>query len=596
MKYEPATLLNLVDEGLKKNITHVVAATKREGRWHKTHPDDFREQVRNFALGLYELGIRPGDRVALHAESCTEWLIIDQAILSIKAVNVPIYTTQPGDQIKFILENSQAKAYIFSRDKFFESVKPYIKKIEVVGAVIAILPTRHAKVKSFENILELGQQKHDIAPDLFDELREKIKPEDLATLIYTSGTTGMPKGVKLTHHNISSNTMRTIPHAPFDVEGDRGKRMISYLPLSHVLERMVAYMYLMIGYPIFFVEDINDFVTDLKEVKPVFFVTIPRLLEKIHDGVKARGLDMKGIQQALYFWAIRRAERYEIESPPKGLELLKHKFADKLVYSRIREAFGGELKGIISGGAALSPMIMRFFNAVGIYCGQGYGLTETSPVLSVANKENLRPGSVGKLIEDVEIKIAEDGEILAKGPNVMQGYFNLPDESENAFTDGWFHTGDIGHFDDDGFLYITDRKKALFKLSTGKYVAPQPIENSFIESPFIEQAMVIGDRHKFCSALIVPNYNNIRTRFSKLGDDLPDGDLSKNSEVLDLIQKEIDKRNRYFSHWEQVKKFVLLKDLFSIETGELTPTMKMKRNFIKKKYEKEVEFLYKDED
>ncbi len=498
MKYEPATLLDLVDQGLKKNITDVVAATKRNGRWHKTHLDDFRDQVRNFALGLYELGVRSGDRVALHSESCSEWLIIDQAILSIGAVNVPIYTTQPGDQIKFILENSQAKAYIYSKDELFESVKPYIKKIEAVGAVIAILPTRHAKVKSYENILELGQQKQDLAPDLFDEFREEIKPDDLATLIYTSGTTGMPKGVMLTHHNISSNTMRTINNAPFDVEEDRGKRMISYLPLSHVLERMVTYMYLMIGYPIYFVEDINEFVPDLKEVKPLFFVTIPRLLEKIHDGVKARGLDMKGIQQALYFWAIRRAENYDIETSPKSLNLLKHKFADKVVYSKIRKAFGGELTGIISGGAALSPMIMRFFNAVGIYCGQGYGLTETSPVLSVANPENLRAGSVGKLIENVEIKIAEDGEILAKGPNVMQGYYHLPQETEKAFTDGWFHTGDIGHFDDDGYLYITDRKKALFKLSTGKYVAPQPIENSFVESPFIEQVMVIGDRHKFC--------------------------------------------------------------------------------------------------
>ncbi len=596
MKYEPATLLDLVDQGLKKNITDVVATTKRNGRWHKTHLDEFREQVRNFALGLYELGIRSGDRVALHSESCTEWLIIDQAILSIGAVNVPIYTTQPGDQIKFILENSQAKAYIFSKDELFESVKPCIKKIEVVGAVIAILPTKHAKVKSYENILELGQQKQDLAPDLFDELREEIKPDDLATLIYTSGTTGMPKGVMLTHQNISSNTMRTVTNAPFDVEGDRGKRMISYLPLSHVLERMVTYMYLMIGYPIYFVEDINEFVADLKEVKPLFFVTIPRLLEKIHDGVKARGLDMKGIQQALYFWAIRRAERYDIESPPKGLEQLMHKLADKVVYSKIREAFGGELHGIISGGAALSPMIMRFFNAIGIYCGQGYGLTETSPVLSVANPENLRAGSVGKLIEDVEIKIGEDGEILAKGPNIMQGYFNLPKETEAAFSGGWFHTGDIGHFDDDGFLYITDRKKALFKLSTGKYVAPQPIENSFIESPFIEQVMVIGDRHKFCSALIVPSYDNIRTRFSKLGNNLPEGDLSQNQEVLDLIQKEIDKRNRYFSHWEQVKRFVLLKVLFSIETGELTPTMKMKRKFIKEKYQKEIDSLYQDED
>lgn len=595
MRHEPKTLLELVDLGIEKNTTDVVAATKREGKWHKTHIEEYKEKVRHFALGLYELGVRPGDKVALHAESCTEWLIVDQAILSIGAINVPIYTTQPGDQIKFILENSESKAYIFTQDKLFASVKPCIKKIKDVKAVIAILPTEHEKVKSFEDVLAIGQEKEKSAPELFESLRSKIEPDDLATLIYTSGTTGMPKGVMLTHHNISSNVVRIIAHAPFDIEGDRGNRVLSYLPLSHVLERMVTYMYHYIGYPVYFIEDINEFVNDLKDVKPIFFVTIPRLLEKVHDSVKARALDMSGFRRTIFFWAIHLAENYDLESPPSGWTYIKHKIADKLVYSKIREVFGGNLVGIISGGAALSPMIMRFFNALGVYCGQGYGLTETSPVLAVSDPKYLRAGSAGKVIDDVELKIDEDGEILAKGPNVMQGYFKQPEATEEAFTDGWFHTGDIGKIDEDEFLFITDRKKALFKLSTGKYVAPQPIENAFIESPFIEQAMVIGNQHKFCSALIVPSYENIRVRFSKFGHPLPEGDLSHNTDVISLIQQEVDKYNRHFSHWEQVKKFALLTDLFTIDTGELTPTMKMKRSFIKEKFKKEIDAIYENE-
>jgi long-chain acyl-CoA synthetase len=595
MKYEPTTLLELTERGLKKNTTNIVAETKRFGKWHRTDIDDFRSKVKYFALGLYQLGVRPGDKVALHSESCTEWLICDHAILSLGATNVPIYATQPGEQIKYILENSEAKVYIVYNDKLFESVKPMIKGIESVKGVVNILETSHGKLKSMDDVIRMGRAKDDEDPDLFDQLKSKIKPDDLASLIYTSGTTGVPKGAMITHNNIASNVLSTIEHAPFDVEVDRGGRMLSYLPLSHVLERMGTYMYLYIGYPIYFIEDLENFMGEMQEVKPIFFITVPRLLEKVHAGIKEKGQELSGIKKSLFYWAIGLAENFDVEHPPKGLQSLKLKFADKVVYTKIREAFGGKMIGIISGGAALSPLIMNFFNAIGIYCSQGYGLTETSPVLTVGDPGHMRPGSVGPAIDDVQLKIAEDGEILAKGPNVMKGYYKLPEETENAFTeDGWFRTGDIGKIDNDGYLYITDRKKALFKLSTGKYVAPQPIENALVDSPYVDQAMVIGNQRKFCSALIIPDYNKIRTDLEEQGTKLPEGDLSDNETIIKLIQKEVDHVNKDLPKWEKVKKFKLMKEPFTIDKGELTPTLKMKRPKILDIHSEKIESIYRE--
>jgi len=595
MKYEPTSLIEITERGLKKNTTNIVAETKRFGKWIRTDIDDFRQKVKYLAMGLYKLGVRRNDKVALHAESCTEWLICDQGILSLGAINVPIYSTQPGEQIEYILKNSEAKVYIVYNDHLFSSVKPRIKEIENVIAVINILETTHEKLQSLDDVMQMGREQDDENPDLFYDLRSKVKPNDLASLIYTSGTTGVPKGAMLTHNNIASNVLSTIEHAPFDVEGDRGGRMLSYLPLSHVLERMGTYMYLFIGYPIYFIEDLENFMGEMQEVKPIFFITVPRLLEKVHAGIKERGEDLNGLKKNLFYWAIDFAEKYDVENPPKGLQSIKHKLADKVVYSKIREAFGGKMIGIISGGAALSPMIMNFFNAIGIYCAQGYGLTETSPVLTVGDWEHLRPGSVGPAIDDVQLKIAEDGEILAKGPNIMTGYYKLPEETEKAFTeDGWFRTGDIGRIDSDGYLYITDRKKALFKLSTGKYVAPQPIENELVDSPYIDQVMVLGDKRKFCSALIIPDYKKIRTEFETKGHDLPEGDLSENESVIDLIQKVVDQVNKVLPKWEKVKKFKLLKEPFTIEKGELTPTMKMKRPKIVDIHSEVVESIYRE--
>jgi len=595
MDYNPTTIISEVDAGLKKHDKKVLIATKRNGTWIETGKEEFKEKVRNFALGLYELGVRKGDRVSLHSENSAEWLICDQAILSLGAVNVPIYTTQPGEQIKYILENSETKVHIVSKDELFTDTKPVIKNITSVEAVISILGSQHEKLKSFESILEMGAQKYEESPDLLDQLRADIKPNDLATLIYTSGTTGNPKGVMLTHNNIASNLLASKERVPFDEIVQENERMLSYLPLSHVFERLITYLYLHLGYPIYYIEDIDEIREDFEYVKPFYLATVPRLLEKIHTGVKVRGQEFSGLKKQLYYWALKRAEEYDPEHPPKGLEAIKHAIADKLVYSKIRELFGENLLGMVSGGAALSETIFRFFNALGYICVQGYGLTESSPVISVQDEDHLRVGTAGQPLSNVEVKIAEDGEIWAKGPNVMKGYFRNEKKTSNVLTDdGWLKTGDVGKLED-GYLFITDRKKSVFKLSTGKYVAPQTIESRLIESGYIEQAVVIGYKRKFCSALIVPNYENVKKRLRSRGKSLSN-DLSNDEEVRKIIQREIDKVNRQLSPWETVKKFVLLEDPFTIKGGTLTPTHKVKRPVVQERYEDKINSMYEEEE
>ena len=590
MKYEPTTILSVVSEGIHLNKTGIFAAVKRGGKWLETSVEDFQQMVQDLAMGLYELGVRKGDKVSIHAENSTEWLIIDQAVLSLGAALVPIYTTQPGDQIKYILENSEAKVHFVSSDEVFSETKPLIKQIKTVEAVVSILGSTHKKLRSFDEILELGHKKAEEEPHLFEKLRKDIEPDDLATLIYTSGTTGVPKGVMLTHENIGGNVLRAKEIFPFKPEEYKNPTVLSYLPLAHMFERVASYIYLHLGVPVYYIEDVNEIKEDFMHVKPLYLVTVPRLLEKIVTGIKVKGQEFSGLKKQLYYWAVNLAEDYDPENPPSKL---KWKLADKLVYSKVRELFGGRMIGMNVGGAALAPNIARFMNGIGIYCGLGYGLTETSPVLTGPPQNELRIGSSGKPIADVEIKIAEDGEVLAKGPNIMKGYYKMPDKTKEAFTDdGWFKTGDIGRVDEDGWLFVTDRKKDLFKLSTGKYVAPQPIENALVSSGFIEQSVVVGSGHKFCAALIVPNWDNMRKRFEQSGHDFPDNDPTSNEYVLKRIQKEVDKVNENLSHWEKVKKFVLLENQFTIESGEITPTLKAKRNVINENYKKQIESIY----
>lgn len=593
MGYDPTTIIAEIDKGIEKHYREVFIATKRKGEWVETGKEEFTEKVRKLALGLYELGVRSGDRVSIHSENSAEWVICDQAVLSLGATNVPIYTTQPAEQIKYILENSGAKVHIVSNDELFTETKSLMKSIESVEAVISIFGSKHEKLRSFESILEMGARKHEEDPGLFDRLKSEISPDDLATLIYTSGTTGDPKGVMLTHNNIASNLLASMERLPFDATVEEDQQMLSYLPLSHVFERMITYIYISLGYPIYYIEDIDEIREDMRHVRPYFIATVPRLLEKIHTGVKVRGQELSGVKKQLYYWGLNMAEDYDPEHPPSGLAALKHKLADKLVYSKIREAFGGKLLGFVSGGAALSPEIFSFFNGIGLYCAQGYGLTETSPVISVTDPDHMRIGSSGTPLSNVEVKIADDGEILTRGPHVMQGYYNNKEKTDEVMTeDGWFMTGDVGKLED-GYLFITDRKKSVFKLSTGKYVAPQIIENRLINSGYIEQAMVVGYKRKFCSALIVPTYENVKKRLKSKGYSLTD-DLSKDPNVRELIQSEVDKVNKELSPWETVKKFYLLEEPFTIESGELTPTQKVKRPVVNERYREEIDSMYED--
>jgi long-chain acyl-CoA synthetase len=592
--YDPSTIPAIIDEGIKKHSKKVFVSTKRDGQWVDMGKDEFQEKVRHLAYGLYDMGLRRGDRVSLHSENSAEWLICDQAILSIGAVDVPIYTTQPGEQIKYILENSETKVHIVSTDELFVDTKPIMKSIENVEAVISIFGSKHDKLHKFDEILEQGKQLEAEQPDLLDKLKSEVDPDDLATLIYTSGTTGDPKGVMLSHNNIASNVLASLERVPFDEKVREGEQMLSYLPLSHVFERLITYMYLSLGYPIYYIKEVENIRDDFAHVKPFFLATVPRLLEKIHTGIKVKGQEMSGLKKRLYYWAINRALEYDPEHPPSGLAALQHKFADKMVYSKIRALFGGKLLGFISGGAALSPDLFCFFNAIGLYAGQGYGLTETSPVLSVTDVDHLRIGSSGPALSNVELKISEeDKEVLAKGPNIMEGYYNNEEKTKEVFTDdGWFKTGDIGKLED-GYLFITDRKKSVFKLSTGKYIAPQIIENKLIGSGYIDQAVVIGYKKKFCSALIVPNFENIERRLS-VGPHADDNDFSQNKKVRDLIQAEVDGVNKELSPWETVKKITLLSEAFTIESGELTPTHKTKRPVVIERYAEEIDFMYED--
>ncbi|MCG8372670.1 MAG: long-chain fatty acid--CoA ligase [Balneolales bacterium] len=593
MKYEPAVVPKLIEVGLSKNTSGIVSAVKRNGQWIETSVSEFRQKVRNLALGLYELGVRKGDRVSIHSENSTEWLICDQAILSIGAVNVAIYTTQPADQITYILENSEAKVHIVSNDSMFQETKPLIKSIKTVKAIISIQPSRHQKLKSLESVIQMGIELDKDKPELFDELCDAIEPDDLANINYTSGTTGVPKGVMLTHLNLASNTLATAPRVPFqDIEPPK-RKILSYLPLTHMLERIASYTYVFEGASVYYIEDIQDIRTDLITIKPVYFATVPRLLEKIMTGVKVKGQDFTGMKKRLYYWAVHFAENYNPENPPKGLDKVRWNIADKLVYSKIRDGMGGNLIGMVAGGAALAPNVMRFFNGVGFHCAMGYGLTETSPVMTTSLIEQIRIGSAGKPLEDVEIRIAEDGEIETRGPNIMKGYYKMPDKTAEVMTkDGWFKTGDIGYLDDEGWLFITDRKKSLFKLSTGKYVAPQPIENELMNSGFIDQALVIGNQEKFCAAIIVPDWTNLKKRFENKGHKFPAENPTENEFVIHRIQKEVDKVNMRLPNWEKVKKFILVEEAFTIEKGELTPKMSIRRSVVKEHYKDEIHGLY----
>ena len=568
-----STICQLIDFGLNHN-SGVVASTKKNGLWTDMPVTTFRKQINEYAAGFYSLGVRKGHRVALHSENSTQWLIIDQALLSLGAVSVPIYTTQPKGQITHIVQDAGVCGYVVSSAELYENYPDDLNLPWVLGIHGKYSP----EMITAEDLMERGAELLRTTPDLVNLTKAAIKPSDLATLCYTSGTTGQPKGVMLTHNNITTNAIAIAERLPFEPPA----RVLSYLPLSHSLERVATIFYLSKSCPIYFVEDPQELLEDLQHVRPVHMTTVPRVLEKVHAGVVTKAKAQKGPLGAVARWALKRAEEFDLENPPKGL---LQSIADALVYKKVRaKLFGGKLIALTSGGAKLSPKIQAFINGLGVYCGQGYGLTETSPVITLYEPAQLRPGSVGTPIRNVEVKIAEDGEILTKGPHVMKGYYNMPEETSNTITeDGWLHTGDIGKLDDDGrHLYITDRKKQLFKLSTGKYIAPAPIEVKLASAPLIEHAVILGPDFKYCAALIVVDKAASEQAY---GSD-PDRD------VLDTaVQNVVNHVNEDLPPWEQVKKFHLILQPFTIG-DELTPTLKVRRKRVFAKYQEDIDQLY----
>jgi len=564
--------------------------TKYNGKWHSISSQEYVNQANAISRGLLRLGVQPNDKIAIiSSTNRTEWNILDIGILQTGAQNAPIYPTISEEDYEYILNHSEA-VYCFVSD------------MEVLKKLNAIKGNTKLKgvytfddisgEKNWKEVLELGKDKNN--QDEVEARKNAVKPSDLATLIYTSGTTGTPKGVMLSHSNLVSNVLDSEKRVPFDY----GKsKALSFLPVCHVFERMILYLYQFCGVEIYFAESIEKMSENLAEIKPNVMTAVPRLYEKVYDKIIAKGTDLTGIKKTLFFWAVNLGLKYEPYGANGWWYELQLKLARKLIFSKWKAGLGGNLDLMVSGSAALQPRLTRTFAAAQMPIMEGYGLTETSPVISVNDQRNggFRIGTVGRVIDNVEVKIAEDGEILVKGPNVMQGYYKDPEKTAEVMTGDYFHTGDIGEVSADGFLKITDRKKEMFKTSGGKYVSPALIENQFKQSQFIEQVMVIGEGEKMPAALIQPNFEFIKDWIKRKNKNIKTDNASiiSSEEVKNRIQKEIDYANTHFGKWEQVKKFELTPDIWSIDDGHLTPTMKMKRKIIKEKYHNLIEKIYR---
>ena len=556
--------------------------TKYNGVWTKTSTQEYVDKANAISRGLLRMGVDSGDKVAIISmTNRTEWNICDIGILQLGAQDVPIYPTISEDDYAYVLNHSESKYCFVSCQEVLEKINKIKDKVPSLQGVYSFDSIDGCD--NWTQVLEKGaddSNQHEVQKRM-----DAVKETDLATLIYTSGTTGTPKGVMLNHRNIVSNAINSATRLPI-VEGTA--KALSFLPVCHIYERMLMYMYQYTGTGIYFAESLETISDNLKEVNPQVMTAVPRLLEKVYDKIIAKGTDLTGIKKKLFFWAVSLGLKWKPYRENGGWYEFKLGIARKLIFSKWQEALGGNLQAIASGSAALQPRLARVFNAAGCPVFEGYGLTETSPVVSVNDMRNggFRIGTVGKMLPDTEVKIADDGEILVKGPQVMMGYYKDPEKSAEVLKDGYFHTGDIGEVDSDGFLKITDRKKEMFKTSGGKYIAPQLIENVMKQSRFIEQIMVIGDGEKMPAALIQPNFEFIADWNERKEKGLPDDPaaLIQEAKLIKRIQKEVDKYNERFGKWEKIKRFELTPDIWSIEDGHLTPTMKMKRKIIKEKY------------
>jgi long-chain acyl-CoA synthetase len=555
--------------------------TKYGGQWVATSTKEYIDKANAISRALLRLGVKPNDKIALISmTNRTEWNIMDIGILQLGAQNVPIYPTISQEDYAYVLNHSESKYCFVSCGEIHEKVMAIQDEVPSLKGVYSF--DQLSTCKNWKELLELGADTTN--QNEVEKLKDAVKPSDLATLIYTSGTTGRPKGVMLSHNNVVSNTLESCKRLAIEY----GKaRCLSFLPVCHIYERMMMYLYQYAGVSIYFAESMDKISDNLKEVAPHVMTAVPRLLEKVYDKIIAKGADLTGIKKKLFFWAVAVGLKYEPYGQNGWWYEQQLALARKLIFSKWKEGLGGNLALISSGSAALQPRLARIFNAAGMGVMEGYGLTETSPVISVNDMRNggFRIGTVGKLLDRTEVKIAPDGEICVKGPQVMMGYYKDPEKTAEVMIDGYFHTGDIGEIDADGFLRITDRKKEMFKTSGGKYVAPQLLENRFKQSRFIEQIMVVGEGEKMPAALIQPDFVFLRdwAKRHQLAYS-SDAEMIKDQMVLDRFQEEVDSANESFAKWEKVKQFRLTPEVWSIEGGHLTPTMKLKRKAIKAIY------------
>ena len=595
---EPKTLVEVFEHVARVHPRPDTLNYKRDGRWVAIPAADMLKRVRSIAAGLYSLGVRRGDRVAILSESRPEWVLTDAACMFATAIDVPIYPTLTAPQVRYIVKDSGARVLVIQNEEKYQQVREAIAECNTIERMIFFEKPVEEEPRgiSLAELEELGRTLEETQRDLSDKAAHEIKPDDLATIIYTSGTTGEPKGVMLTHNNLVSNLIDSSSHLKFAHDDSA----LSVLPLSHVLERMAMYMYLYHGMATYFGESLDTIGPNLREVKPTIFVGVPRIFEKIFARVKEKTAEKGRLNVAILNWAVSVAKEHAMLSTrrqkvPARLEL-QRKLADKLIFSKLRNALGGRIRLLVSGGAALPEELALIYIGAGLPIVQGYGLTETSPVITAGMLDDNRVGTVGKPIRNVEVRIASDGEIETRGPNVMRGYYNKPEETHAVFSeDGWFKTGDIGRIDEDGFLRITDRKKELFKTSGGKYIAPQPIEQLIKGSRFVNQVVLIGNGRKFPAALIVPDWERIESYAQLKGiKEKSHAELCKHPRIIDLLQRQIDGLTTDLAQYERVKRVALLENELTIEGGELTPTLKVKRRIVDEKYRDAIDRLYQE--
>ncbi|HAG15006.1 MAG TPA: long-chain fatty acid--CoA ligase [Bacteroidales bacterium] len=581
---------DIVTQLVEKYQREDALAVKRNGQWEKFSSLKYKEFVDDFSYGLLASGFKPGDKILTVSNNRPEWNFMDMGMSQVGVVHVPVYPNNGPAEFRHILVHSDARIIITSSKEFYDLLSFYAPDAPNIEKVYSIDQVDGAA--NWMEIVELGRQNREKFKEELQKIKESIQPDDMVSIIYTSGTTGLSKGVMLSHRNFVSNVIATNSILPLEAN----EKFLSFLPLCHVLERMVNYLVMSKGAAVYYAESIDTIGVNLKEVSPEGFTTVPRVIEKLYDKILLKGKELTGIKKVLFFWAVNLALKFELNNKNGFWYAFKLKIVDKLIFSKWREATGGNIKVIISGGAALQARLARTFHAAKIPIMEGYGLTETAPVISVNHPAYpyLQFGSVGPILDNLDVKIAEDGEILMKGPSLMLGYYKDQEKTDEVIdAEGYFHTGDIGEIGEFNILKITDRKKEIFKLSTGKYIAPQLVENRFKESAFIEQIMVVGENEKYAGAIICPSFeflhgwcfkNNITFRDNK--------DLIQKPEVIARFQQEVDRINESFGSYRQIKKFELTCQEWLTETGELSPTLKVKRKFLKVKYKIKLDRMY----